>query len=110
MGEVRAERVEKMDDLKKPGQFLFTKRAGMNGFHGLMFVCPCGKVNCRGDGEGDMPLIGHLPFETNPDHGGPRWKWDGNVDTPTLTPSVQRADPDGCQWHGYLTAGEWRSV
>jgi hypothetical protein len=44
-----------------------------------------------------------------------RWNWDGNVDAPTLTPSIlhtKRVDgvyPDGCGWHGYLTAGEFTS-
>ena len=40
--------------------------------------------------------------------GSPRWKWDGNWEQPTLTPSVRMLTP--CRWHGYLTAGEWRKV
>jgi len=36
------------------------------------------------------------------DPGGPRvWGWNGNVESPTLTPSIQ----DG-NWHGYLTNGK----
>lgn len=33
------------------------------------------------------------------------WGWDGNEDRPTLNPSIH--DPG--HWHGYLTAGEFRS-
>ena len=41
------------------------------------------------------------------------WKWDGNVESPTLTPSVNCiATKDGkptggCGWHGHITAGEF---
>lgn len=61
---------------------------------GLAFVCPCG---CGREG--------YLPVET--DSHGPRWDWDGNCEQPTLTPSVLFRG--GCEWHGYLTKGEWRS-
>lgn len=107
---MKAERVLDWDELKKPGQFMFTGRQGAEGKFGMMFVCPCGLRNCRGDGEGDMPLIAHLAFDNHPDQGRPRWHWDGNEEAPTLRPSVQRSDPEGCKWHGYLTAGEWKSV
>ena len=30
------------------------------------------------------------------------WKWDGNEESPTLTPSILNRC---CGWHGYLTAG-----
>lgn len=33
------------------------------------------------------------------------WVWDGNVDKPSLTPSIQKIH--GCRWHGYLTNGEF---
>jgi len=34
--------------------------------------------------------------------GGPRiWGWDGNTETPTLTPSIHAPG----QWHGWLRAG-----
>ena len=37
---------------------------------------------------------------------GPSWEWDGNLEKPTLTPSVNR--PGG--WHGRISSGkmeEW---
>lgn len=38
--------------------------------------------------------------------GGPRvWGWDGNTESPTLTPSIHALG----QWHGYLTNGELKS-
>ena len=62
----------------------------------LVFGCPCGDRMCNGlisvDRDGDNP---------------PTWKWDGDWDAPTLTPSIQRRGGLGCDWHGYLTAGEF---
>jgi hypothetical protein len=40
------------------------------------------------------------------------WGWDGNADSPTLTPSINcLAEKDGkptggCGWHGHITRGE----
>lgn len=41
------------------------------------------------------------------------WKWDGNREAPTLTPSILhwgggRGEP--ATWHGYLTAGKLVTV
>ena len=45
----------------------------------------------------------HLKSESKPPK--PSWQWDGNEDTPTLTPSI-RCGPEGhTHWHGYITAG-----
>ena len=56
---------------------------------GIHFCCPgCGKI------------VG-LHFEA-PKPG--LWKWDGNRDAPTITPSIVHHD---CGWYGYLTAGKW---
>ena len=35
------------------------------------------------------------------------WEWDGNVELPTLKPSLHHVGC--CGWHGYLTAGEFTS-
>jgi hypothetical protein len=61
---------------------------------GLAIRCPCG---CGREG--------YLPVGA--DEPGPRWNWDGDRERPTLTPSVLFRG--GCQWHGFLTKGEWRS-
>lgn len=36
--------------------------------------------------------------------GSPSWEWDGNIECPTLTPSILHRDC-ACKWHGFLTAG-----
>jgi Family of unknown function (DUF6527) len=55
----------------------------------LMFICPCG---C-----GD---IGATPVVPSNPKG---WNWDGNVEAPTLTPSILFTSR--CRWHGYLVKG-----
>lgn len=57
------------------------------------YICPCG-----------CGAHGCLPIKEG--YGGDSWCWDGNEETPTLTPSIQRKA--GCRWHGYLTNGEFR--
>lgn len=44
--------------------------------------------------------------------GKPHWKWDGDHDAPTLTPSILvHAVPDWTDgWHGFLTAGKLITV
>lgn len=41
--------------------------------------------------------------------GVPSWTWDGDVESPTLTPSINCINdvPNsyGCGWHGFLTKG-----
>lgn len=72
-----------------------------NPHHGIMFVCP----GCR-----SITAIQFYQLD-----GRAMWTWDGNVESPTCTPSIlhtKRGDgskSDGCGWHGYLTNGEFRS-
>lgn len=62
-------------------------------------VCPCG---CRSVWSLKIWAEG----DPDPDPGaGPSWTWDGSVDAPTLSPSVDLKR--GCGWHGYLRAGVW---
>jgi hypothetical protein len=66
---------------------------------GLQFGCPCGCGRAYG-----------ASFD-RPDGGG--WTFDGNVQTPTINPSLgcypageSKAGPDGVyHWHGHLRAG-----
>lgn len=39
-------------------------------------------------------------------NGGAAWEWDGNVEAPTLSPSIRHVDP-ACGWHGWLRSGEF---
>jgi hypothetical protein len=92
MAEVIAQRVNSMVETEgKPGAFCFEANE-----KGLIYNCPCG---CE--------VTGFIPFKGK-DHGYPTvWDFDGNLDKPTLTPSIQRLS--GCKWHGFMTAGIWRS-
>jgi hypothetical protein len=48
--------------------------------------------------------IVHLYLSTSehPNPKTPAWKWDGNREAPTLSPSINVID----RWHGYLKAGK----
>lgn len=68
-------------------------------------------------------LYCYLPHDTEALHGLPvvqspqeaqnlriqtaYWIWDGNLEKPTLQPSILSHPPFA--WHGYLTAGFWRA-
>lgn len=56
----------------------------------LKFSCPCG---CK-------DIVGIPVTQMEGDYG---WKWDGNEELPTVTPSIRRLV--GCGWHGHLTKG-----
>jgi hypothetical protein len=58
----------------------------------LLFVCPCGCSSVA-----SIPVL--------PGYGGSCWHWDGNLERPTLNPSILRTA--GCDrgWHGFLTTG-----
>lgn len=58
---------------------------------GLNFICPCG---CGS-------LLGIVVA-------GPKaWQWNGDRINPTITPSIRHMA--GCEWHGYLTDGVFKS-
>ncbi len=68
----------------------------------LAFSCPCGN-NCGGGVIHNSYLVVSRTGE-----GLHVWKWDGDWETPTLTPSIQRRG--ACNWHGYFTKGMFNSV
>ena len=76
-------------ELSAPGDYQFRSINGE--VLGMGFVCPCGCGN-----ESWLPV-------TEP---GPVWAWDGNVDAPTLTPSILNRF---CKYHGFLTNGVFES-
>lgn len=51
-----------------------------------------------------------LGAQTDPSVQDPtrRWHWDGNMETPTITPSIGCDAPPRCGWHGHVTKGEWK--
>lgn len=66
----------------------------------LAFGCPCG-----GCTEGSLAHNGFIAITGSRQVNQHVWKWDGNLDEPTLTPSIQRLG--ACKWHGYLRAGKF---
>lgn len=72
----------------------------------ILFVCPNGK-RCG-------VLLGPSAVPRSEDGRLNVWGWDGNVDRPTITPSINCiAEKDGistggCGWHGFVTAGVMR--
>lgn len=51
------------------------------------------------------PAPRHISFGEN------GWTWDGNVEKPTVAPSIDaKDDPDGeSTWHGFLTDGVFKA-
>jgi len=90
---VKAKRIEDIDaEPDLPGAFEYYQ-AGDQYPAGLIYICPCG---CK--------RTGALAFRNQ---GGerPSWEWDGNLEAPTLSPSVHHVG----HWHGWLQAGVWTS-
>ncbi len=77
---------------------------------GLIFKCPCGKHD-----ECDRVFVTFAnPLDGGPaldrgytaDKPLPTWQRTGDtIETITLSPSILRTDPDGCQWHGWVRNG-----
>ena len=86
----------RVDDITRsthiPGAFKFFNSGG-NGPSGMNFICPCG-----------CGALSPLHFERD-ETADPAWQWDGNIEKPTLTPSVHWVG----HWHGYLRGGVWES-
>jgi hypothetical protein len=59
----------------------------------VIYMCPCG---C---GRVSSVLVNSEPGMKA------GWDWDGNLDAPTLSPSIQHIG--ACRWHGYLTLGQF---
>lgn len=88
---VRAQLVADIDaDGLAPGSFeYFTNSAGRFPA-GMLFTCPCG-----------CGMLNAIDFKP---HDSPSWRWDGNIEQPTLTPSLNISQE---HWHGFLTGGEF---
>ena len=63
----------------------------------------------------EKTTLSGLPLNTTPDKVGGRacWSFDGNVESPTLSPSILSSKWYGenteTVWHGYLTAGRFEA-
>lgn len=90
---IKANRKEKVAECWSscnPGDYSYTKRKGLQGIFGMVFVCPCG---CQ--------AVASIPFHNAPED-EPKWNWDGDEDAPTLSPSLHNLN---CGWHGFLRNG-----
>jgi hypothetical protein len=81
---------------KEPGEYKIVGEDFTHHKARLMFACPCGCGDILG------ALLG--PEERKVP---PVWKWDGNLDKPTVTPSIEFLA--GCRWHGHLTEGVFKT-
>lgn len=45
-----------------------------------------------------------VPIGQQRDGKGNTWTWDGNIERPTLSPSIDCGD---CKWHGHIQNGEY---
>ncbi|WP_323780117.1 DUF6527 family protein [Thalassovita sp.] len=80
-----------------PGSTHFNLVNAPKGEAALWFFCPCG---CG------APVRLRVGMKRKPPH-SPSWDWNGSVQNPTLSPSVNRLD---CGWHGWLRGGYWEEV
>lgn len=81
---------------KNPGEYCFLPDGNGRQHAAIAFMCPCG---CGVEGCVELrPLADQRPS----------WEWNGNLEAPTLQPSIQRNIE--CRWHGYLEGGNWRTV
>ncbi len=78
---------------KQPGSFFVTE-PGSDREQFFWYRCPCGcgRQGALSVGNGFKPA--------DP----PSWLWDGSLEAPTLTPSIDHRG----HWHGWLISGEWK--
>ena len=87
---IKGKMCHRFEELQSPGVFVWATHPGSLGNDSIHFRCPCG---C--DSSLSVPVTGPKA-----------WAWNGDVQFPTLTPSIKRLDH--CRWHGFLTDGEFR--
>jgi len=68
-------------------------------YNHLMFVCP----GCVAGGPDGYAGVHALPVNTTEDIGKPAWTWDGNLEAPTLSPSI--LSKGYCLCHSFLRNG-----
>lgn len=84
-------------DERKAGAAKWDNDHDCGPYANLDYVCPCGCNDLRS-----------LPVKTG-DKEARSWHWDGDRTAPTFTPSIQHVPhkPGACNWHGFMTKGEW---
>ncbi len=92
---MKAIRVSGFDEAIKAGPGAFYYEYDQDAIVGMTIVDP----NSTPDEDGDHMKLAGVSFAPG------RWTFDGNLDEPSVTPSIFIDQPHG--WHGYLTKGEW---
>lgn len=95
----KATRRSTADECVGIGDFMFSEDRAW-----LYIVLPnkTGKFSVDSDGRAALDPI---RISREPSNNPRVWVWNGNEETPTLTPSIHWPD----HWHGHLTAGELKS-
>lgn len=88
----KANRVADYDHAKNAGDY-FLSNENDAGEIRLSFICPCG-----------CGVLAGIKVRRDGQQIGGAWGWNGDVDRPTTTPSI---NIDNGHWHGYLTNGEF---
>lgn len=91
-------------DVTQPGDWCldqgeFDRANGTAAFH---YLAPDGTKNTSADYAPD-----HIYIRTGEKQPG-YWQWDGNVDAPTISPSIWHKG--NSSWHGFFEAGNWRTL
>lgn len=99
----RARTKEQMwEDDVRPGDHCITPSEEHPDYARILCECPCG---CKG--MMNLPLFraGQVKAEAPKNFSGANWEWNGNVERPSLHPSIR--DLSGCRFHGHLVDGVW---
>lgn len=70
---------------------------GEKHYPALMFICPGCLVAGHGSGLHILPV--------NTDQTSPSWHWDGDLEKPSLSPSILTKGHDGLVCHSFLKQG-----
>lgn len=71
-------------------------------YQALKFCCP----GCAAGGPEEYEGLHMLPVNATEDIGKPSWDWDGNLEFPTLSPSILTQGYVRC--HSYLQQGVFK--
>jgi hypothetical protein len=77
--------------------------SGSGGLARFAFVCPRLGILCS---HGSGLIIG---YKEKPNF-KPTWAWNGNIEKPSLTPSINCSFNGKCLWHDYVTDGKFLKV
>jgi hypothetical protein len=70
------------------------------------FQCPYGRGWCSGLLITGADLGTGIFADRARSGKAPMWDWDGNVEAPTFSPSINCLEGSGCGWHGYIVGGK----